>query len=489
MTTRILGLETEYGCLVKDEGLGPDENVVEHLKNLAFDQRYGLLDRHGHDSFFEPSESGGFLRNGGRLYVDAVGSHLEYATPECTALADVVAYDKAGQRLIQTLLQQLGWQERVNIYNNSIDHFTGNTFGCHENYSLSEGGLTSGRLVSSLVPFLVTRQIFAGAGRVGGHQLTNHVKESHLRNLSRHPADYMYLDQIYGVEPDPAVDFQLSQRADHILYVLSGRVRFHRALINPKWDDTHSLCRFPRLHLLFGEANASEYAIALKMGTTSLVLDLVEEGFDNAMVALSNPIRTLKQVSRDPSWKWVVGRQKGGTICSVDLQRLYLKEGRHRYAGRDAQTDWVLNQWEYVLDRLESDPMSLADRLDWCAKRKMLELFMAQEGVRWHDEMMYSLDLEYHNTDPQQGLFYALQEVDQFQRVSDERRIFHAISHAPATTRAAGRSVVIEGLMERKQSHYVIEWDGVLADEDRVLLFEDPFHTYVKEAKDFLKLF
>lgn len=486
---RILGLETEFGCLVQDESLGPDEGVVERIKNLAFGRDHGLLDRHGHDSFFEPSESGGFLLNGGRLYVDAVGSHLEYATPECTSLVDVVSYEKAGQRLIQSLLQQLNWEDKVSIYNNSIDHFSGNTFGCHENYSLSEGGLASGRLVSSLVPFLVTRQIFAGAGRAGGHRLTNQVKDAHLRNLSRHPADYMYLDQIYGVDPDPSVEFQLSQRADHILYVLSGRVRFHRALINPKWDDTHSLCRYPRLHLLFGEANASEYATALKMGTTALVLDLIESGLDTSFVNLSDPIRALKRVSRDPSWRWIVSRQKGGTMPSVDLQRFYLEEALNHYAGRDEQTDWILREWAYVLDHLESDPMTLTGRLDWVAKRKMLETFIKTENVAWNDDVIFSLDMEYHNTNPQQGLFYALQDTGQTRRFSDEGRIHHAINHPPSNTRAAGRAHVIQGLMDQRQSHYVIEWDGILADEDRVLLFENPFHDYIDEAQDFMKLF
>jgi len=486
---RILGIETEFGCLVGDDALGSDESVVERIKDLAFDQDYGLLDRHGHDSFFEPSESGGFLCNGGRFYIDAVGSHLEYATPECTDLVDLVTYEKAGQRLLQSLLKQLGWREKVQLYNNSIDHFSGNTFGCHENYSLSEGGLASSRLVSALVPFLVTRQIFAGAGRVGGHQLTNQIQDSHLHSLSRHPADYMYLDQIYGVKPDESLDFQLSQRADHILYVLSGRVRFHRALINPKWDDTHSLCRFPRLHLLFGEANPSEYASALKVGTTALVLDLIEDGFDSSFVVLGNPIRTLKRVSRDPSWKWVVSRQKGGTILSVDLQRFYLKEVQRRYAGRDAQTDWVLCEWESVLDQLETDPLKLADRLDWVAKYKMLQMYIEEQGANWHDDMLYSLDMEYHNIDPQCGLFYALQDTGQTTPLTEESRIFHAIQNPPSSTRAAGRSHVVKGLIERRQSHYVIEWDGILADEDRVLLFENPFYDYLDEARDFLKLF
>jgi len=486
---RILGIETEFGCLVNDESLGPDETVVERIKNLAFGQNMGLLDRHGHDSFFEPSESGGFLKNGGRFYVDAVGSHLEYATPECTLLKDVVSYEKAGHRMIHSLIQQLGWKDEVQIYNNSIDHFSGNTFGCHENYSLSEGGLASGRLVSALVPFLVTRQIFSGAGRVGGHRLTNQVKDSHLRNLSRHPADYMYLDQIYGVEPDQGIDFQLSQRADHILYVLSGRVRFHRALINPKWDDTHSLCRYPRLHLLFGEANPSEYATALKMGTTSLVLDLIEDGFDSSMVILSNPIRTMKRVSRDTSMKWVVSRQKGGTINSVDLQRFYLRETKQRYAGRDEQTDWILREWEFVLNQLESDPMKLSDRLDWVAKRKMVEMYLNEEKLGWQDDMAFSLDMEYHNTNPEEGLYYALQDMNQMKRVTDETSIFQAIQNPPNNTRAAGRAHVVKGLIDREQPHYVIEWDGILADEDRVLLFENPFHDYMDEADEFLKLF
>ncbi len=487
--TRIIGIETEFGCLVRDDALGPSERAVERIKDRAFADGWGLLDRHGHDSFFEPSESGGFLVNGGRLYVDAVGSHLEFATPECTSLVDAVRYERAGHRLIQDLVDELGWHEDVSVFNNSVDHFGGHTFGCHENYSLREGGLASGQLVNALVPFLVTRQIYAGAGRVGAHRLTAKVRESHLRDLSRHPADYMYLDQIYGVEPDPRVRFQLSQRADHILYVLSGRVRFHRALINPKWDDTHSLCRYPRLHLLFGEANPSEYATALKLGTTALVLDLIEDGFEAAPVALSDPVGALRRVSHDPEWKWLVPRQQGGTIPAIDLQRLYLEEAQRRYARRDDQTDWVLREWASVLDALEDDPRRLADRLDWVAKRQLIESYMTEAGAAWHDEVLVSLDMEYHHIDPEQGLYGALQDMGQVRTLTDEAAIRAAVRQPPADTRAAGRAEVIHGLLRNDQDHYVIEWDGILAGDDRVLLFEDPFHDYVAEARDFLKLF
>mgnify|MGYP002624914248 CR=1 FL=1 len=206
-------------------------------------------------------------------------------------------------------------------------------------------------------------------------------------------------------------------------------------------------------------------------------------------MVLSNPIRTLKRVSRDPSWKWVVSRQKGGTILSVDLQRFYLKEIQRRYAGRDEQTDWVLREWETVLDALETDPLQLADRLDWVAKYQMFQMYMKEEGAGWHDDVMYSLDLEYHNTDPERSLASALQDAGQLKRLSQEADVFRAMHHPPTTTRAAGRARVVKGLIERRQPHYVIEWDGILADEDRVLLFENPFHDYLDEADDFLKLF
>lgn len=482
MQHRIVGLETEFGCLVRDPKLGPYEEVVERVKNAAFrDKKWGLLDLHSRDMYFEPAEAGGFLINGGRLYIDAVGSHLEYATPECRSLRDLIAYERAGQRLILQILRELNLHAKVSFYNNSVDHFAGHTFGCHENYSVDPESLSWRHALDKLVPFLVTRQIFAGAGRVGGHRLTTSWP---AKAASRHPADSVFIDSAYGVEPDPSVEFQLSQRADHILHTVSGRVRFSRALINPKWDQMYELSRSPRLHLLFGEANPSEYATFLKLGTTILVLDLLEEHAVPSGVELAAPLRALKEVSRDSSYRWLVRRDNGATIGAIDLQRLYLQAAQRRFSGRDRETDEILREWEETLDALERDPFELADRLDWVAKLKMLQLFRESEGVSWHDEVLHSLDLEYHNIDPEQGLYYAL---DSRRRLVTEREIERAVEEAPADTRACGRARIVRGLRTRVVGEYMIEWDGIFVEPKRTLVLADPFHSYEDEAEQFLR--
>lgn len=480
MEHRVVGLETEFGCLVRDLGLGPYEEVVEHVKDAVFrGKRWGLLDLHTRDMYFEPAEAGGFLINGGRLYIDAVGSHLEYATPECRSLRDLIAYERAGQRLILKILRELCLHDKVSFYNNSVDHFAGHTFGCHENYSVNPESLSWRHALEKLVPFLVTRQIFAGAGRVGGHRLT-----TMWQTKSRHVADTVFVDSAYGVEPDPTVDFQLSQRADHILHTVSGRVRFSRALINPKWDQMYELSRSPRLHLLFGEANPSEYATFLKLGTTILVLDLLEEQAVPSGVELAAPLRALKEISRDPTHKWLIRRENGSTISAIDLQRFYLQAAQRRLAGRDRETDEILHEWEETLDALEHDPLELADRLDWVAKFALLQLFKDTEELTWQDDTLHSLDLEYHNIDPEQGLYYALPRR---RRLTSDSHIEQAMETPPTDTRAYGRALIVRGLRGRAIGEYMIEWDGVFVEPKRTLVLADPFHSYKDEAEQFLR--
>jgi proteasome accessory factor A len=483
MRHRIVGLETEFGCLVRDPALGSYEVVVERVKDAVFHKkRWGLLDLHTRDMYFEPAEAGGFLINGGRLYIDAVGSHLEYATPECRSVRDLITYERAGQRLILKILRELHLQERVSFYNNSVDHFAGHTFGCHENYSVNPELLSWRHALDKLVPFLVTRQIFAGAGRVGGHRLTTTWQaKSPTRH---HTADSVFVDTAYGVEPDPTVDFQLSQRADHILHTVSGRVRFSRALINPKWDQMYGLSRSPRLHLLFGEANPSEYATFLKLGTTVLVLDLLEEQAAPSGVELAAPLRALKDISRDSTYRWLVKRESGTTIPAVDLQRFYLQAAHRRYYERDRETNEVLQEWGRTLDALERDPLELADRLDWVAKLQMLTLYKQSGGLPWQDDALHSLDLEYHNIDPRQGLYYALESR---KRLTSEAAIERAIEEAPPNTRALGRAQIVRGLRERAVEEYMIEWDEVFVEPKRMLTLDDPFHSYKDEAEHFLK--
>ena len=485
---RIAGIETEFGCLVSDSSLGRPEDVVEAVKDVAFhDRNWGVIDRHARDAFFEPAEAGGFLINGGRLYIDVVGSHLEYATPECRSLRDVIAYDRAGQQLIVSLLKELDWEASVSFHNNNIDHYGGHTFGCHENYSLSPEAHHHyrGENLDTLISFLVTRQIYAGAGRVGGHMLTEDLSKM-FQDIRQHRADYAFIDQIYGVEPDNSVNFQLSQRADHIIKEISGRVRFNRALINPKWDMLRDNTQTPRLHILFGEANQLEYTMFLKVGTTALVLDLIEDHAAPTGLKLENSIQTLWEVSRDDSWKWETLLDDGSLISVIELQRRYL-EAAQRYRGRDEETDEVLDGWEAVLNGLERDPLALGDRIEWVAKYNLLNLYREAEEIDWNHPSMHSLDLEYHNIHPEQGLYHALVDTGEVDRVVEQEDIEHALSDGPPNTRAHARARIVQALRSNGARDYLIEWDGVTVGSKQAILFDDPFDTYDESVENLLR--
>jgi len=488
MEKRIFGIETEFGCMVHDPSGASSEEIVEQVKNHAFfDRKLGVIDLHARDYAFEPAGAGGFLKNGGRLYIDAVGSHEEYATAECTDLIDLLRHDRAGRMLISDLVQDLKLENSVSFHNNSIDHFGGHTFGCHENYLIQIEDRFFAEALNHLLPFLVTRQIFAGIGRVGGHRLVRPNSKNNIMTLGEHEVDYVWVSNFYGVEIDNSVDFQLSQRADHIVKTISSRVRFNRAIINPKWDSYYSYSNLHRLHVLFGESNMSEYACFLKVGTTSLVLDLIEEGALPLDTELEDPLETLRSVSRDPTLKWQVQMKSGEIITAIDLQRRYLDAAKRYLHRRDSQTDVVLTEWESILNDLETDPLSTSDRLDWSAKRVLYQQYIDENGVSWQDDIMQSLDLEYHNINPSQGLFYGLEEAGAMRRLTTDAEVVAAFTQPPSNTRAAGRGQIVSQLLEHPSARYVIDWDAVYIERNRQLDLKNPFHTYLKEAAKFMK--
>jgi proteasome accessory factor A len=482
---RIFGVETEFGCLVADETLGSPEAAVEAIKDYLFlELKLGAIDLHARDDVFEPAQSGGFLMNGARLYIDAVGSHLEYATAECRQLKDLVANDRAGQRQIVRAINELGLDDAISVYNNSVDHFGGHTFGCHENYLVRGDDDFLNTSVQMLYPFLVTRQIFAGVGRVGGHILTAGGLRPSYQEVMDNPVDYIWVSHVYSVVPDDRVQFQLSQRSDHIIKTIASRVRFNRALINPKWEHFYSHEGMTRLHLLFGESNQNEFAYALKVGTTVLVLRMLEEHLVPITMTLAQPLVALREVSRDPSYKWIVSMSDGSTIGSIDLQRQYLKIAEDNYRGESEQTDWVLDNWRSVLDGLERDPMAMGHQIDWVAKRQIVEQYMAEEGLDWGDDALQSVDLEYHNIDPEKSLFYAWQEMGNTQRILDDLDTTLAMTDPPQDTRAKGRAKLVEQVLSRKNAKfYLFDWNGVALDRHTYVEMPDPFETYENVGK------
>jgi proteasome accessory factor A len=443
MTERLYGIETEYGILVegKDAGdlmeesrllvraypgvwAGPWDYRAEdpradmrgyHVDALNYDREDARYDRPGATSHMSGAEqrSDRALVNGARLYNDH--GHPEYSTPECRTLPELVAQDRAGERIVQECArlrtEQTG--REVRIFKNNTD-LHGMSYGCHEGY-LCQRKVPFESLLFGMLPFLVTRILFAGAGKSA-------VEAS-------------------GPLGEACV-YQLSQRADFFTEIASVDTLAKRPIFNTR-DEPHADPRqHRRVHVICGDANLSEFATALKVGTTALVLSLLEAGWE-PLFRLRDPINAIKLVSRDPSYRWILELEDGRTLRATDIQRIYLRDAQKLLAGSDPDTDWTLREWERVLDDLEQDVNRLEDRVDWVAKRRLLETFIEAEGIWWEDPMIRSLDLEYHNLDPASGLYFALEEAGQMQRVVTDERIAQAEEIPPPDTRAALRGDLI----------------------------------------------
>ncbi len=460
---RVVGIETEYGCLVSGDPLQAPEAWPARVKNYLFKKaKAGVIDLHYRD-YEEPPGNGGFLLNGGRLYIDM--GHLEYSSPECRTIEDSVAYDLAGDRLLQSALEALGATEDVAFIKNNVDHHTGATFGCHENYLMKRELQFNPRLLGTLLSFLATRQIFTGAGRVG--QAT--------------PLAFEF-------EPSPrpgGVPFQLSQRADHIVNDIYQWVQFNRAIINARDEPLADYRRYRRLHLLVGDSNMSPFATALKVGTTALVLTLLEEGTLPEDVILLDAVLATRQISHEGTGAAVVQLDDGRTRSALDIQREFLAQAQRSLRGRDAETDWILETWAYTLDALCTKPELLLGGVDWISKKWLLDTFRESEGLAWDDPWLQSLDLEYHNIDPAKGLFSALTPAKAIGEFTQRAQRAEAMLRPPADTRAYGRGIAIS-LLQDRELPYVINWDGITLDNSTDLPMPDPFQTYEAEVRELL---
>ncbi|MFQ5794953.1 MAG: proteasome accessory factor PafA2 family protein [Candidatus Bipolaricaulia bacterium] len=374
------------------------------------------------------------LPNGARLYQDH--GHPEYSTPECRSLFDLVAHERAGERIVRECARRYARRthHQVTLYKNNTD-FHGMSYGAHENY-LVRRDVPFEQLLSGILPFLVTRQIFAGAGKVGVEGEKNEA----------------------GTIP-----YQLSQRADFFTELAGVDTLYKRPLINTRDEPHADPARFRRFHVIAGDANMSEYALALKLGTTALVLSLIESGW-GPNLELKAPVQAVRHISRDPTWRWEVELTGGRTMPAVEIQRVYLEAAQERYAGQDGEdeeADWVLREWEAVLDGLETDPERLADRLDWVAKQGLLASFIEAEGLDWSDERLLSLDLAYHDLEPERGLYSALEADGAVRRVTTDEQIRKAIECPPADTRAYLRGLCVSQLGTSLRS---LTWSRIVLD-------------------------
>lgn len=459
---RVFGIETEYGITVNgqeqidvvQESIEIVRSYTEHGAAMKWD--YDLEDPHkdargfraaellqdtdeaayfeidkGRPLSFEEIKSDLVLSNGARFYNDH--AHPEYSTPECTTLQELVAQDKAGERIMWECARRRNSRisdgREVRLYKNNTD-FIGHSYGCHDNYLMSRE-VPWDKLVTAVVPFLITRQIYAGAGKMG-------------------------LEGETGA-PQPGI-FQISQRSDFFSVLVSIDTMNRRPIVNTRDEPHADLSKYRRFHCIIGDANMSEVATALKIGTTALVLELIEKGHA-PLIDLANPVDAAKSISRDPSYDWIIELSDGRKISAIDIQRLYLQAASKHCDRSSADTRWVLEEWETVLNDLHADPMRCLDRLDWVAKKFLLNSFREEEKLEWTDPWLQSIDLEYHNIDPVAGLYAEMLHSCSLQRFITEEAIKDAIYQPPTTTRAFFRGRSVAKFPAQIAS---IQWDEVV---------------------------
>jgi proteasome accessory factor A len=437
---RIFGLENEYGvtCTLRGQRrLSPDE-VARYLFRRVVS--WGR-------------SSNVFLENGARLYLD-VGSHPEYATPECDSLTDVVAHDKAGERILEGLvhsaeqrLEEEGIRGEIYLFKNNTDS-AGNSYGCHENYLVSRHK-DFHRTVDVLIPFLVTRQIFLGAGK-----------------LTQTPR---------------GTSFSISQRAEHIWEGVSSATTRSRPIINTR-DEPHADAeRFRRLHVIAGDSNMSEYATFVKVGTVVALLQMIERDVVFRDLTLENPIRSIRDVSHDLTCRKKVRLANGRELSALDIQWEYLDRAMRfaRSPGFPPQIQRAVDMWEHLLTGLEKDPMTLDREVDWVMKHKVLERYREQRHLPMADPRLAMLDLSYHDVDRTRGVYNMMAAKGMVDRIVSDTEIANAIRTPPQTTRARLRGEFIRVAKARKRD-FTVDWVHLKLNDQaqRTVLCKDPFKSH-----------
>jgi proteasome accessory factor A len=443
---------TEHGAFLKWDYSAEDPHQdargfrAGELRQDTDEASYYELDKHRNLSFAE-IKSDLVLSNGARFYNDH--AHPEYSTPECATLRDIVAQDKAGERVLEECMRRrnahLPAGQTCRIYKNNTD-FQGHSYGCHDNF-LMRREIPWERIVRDIVSFLVTRQIFAGAGKLG-------VEGEDQRTES--------------------ADFQLAQRSDFFEVLTSIDTMNRRPIVNTRDEPHADGDLYRRFHVIVGDANMSEWATAMKIGTTALALGLIERGHA-PRIQLEDPIAATRLVSRDPLWKWPVKRSGGATIGAIDIQRQWLDAAR-KHCEPDDDTTWILSEWDKVLEDLAADPMLTRDRCDWAAKRFLLDTFRAEESLDWSHPWLQAIDLEYHDVSLENGLYYELVREGQMRRIVSEENIRNAIYYPPAGTRAFFRGRAVAKFHEEIAS---LQWDTLtFGQNSTALTFEFPHPAF-----------
>jgi proteasome accessory factor A len=437
---RIFGIENEYGVTCTFRGqrrLSPDE-VARYLFRRVV--HWGR-------------SSNVFLENGARLYLD-VGSHPEYATPECDVIDDLVAHDKAGERILEALLgaaevrlHEEGISGQVYLFKNNTDS-AGNSYGCHENYLVARQGEFA-RMADLLIPFFVTRQIWCGAGKV-----------------------------LHG--PRGAV-YCIAQRAEHIWEGVSSATTRSRPIINTR-DEPHADAeRFRRLHVIVGDSNMSEFTTWMKVGITDLVIRMVEANTVMRDLSLENPIRAIREISHDVTCRKKVRLANGRELSAIEVQEEYY-ERTERFLerrGADPQAKHLLREWRDALDALIlQEPERLVRKIDWVAKQRLLEHYRERHDLPLSHPRVALLDLAYHDVNRTRGLYYLLERAGKMDRAVTEKDIQRAMREPPQTTRAKLRGDFIRHAKQKRRD-YTVDWVHLKLNDQaqRTVLCKDPFRS------------
>src|SRR5947199_2903295 len=464
---RVMGTETEYGISVPGQ---PGANAMVTSSQIVnayqaataakarrarwdFEEENPLRDARGFDLTREAADSSQLtdedlglanviLTNGGRLYVDH--AHPEYSAPECTNPLSVVIWDKAGERVMAeaaTKAATVPGAAPIQLYKNNTDN-KGASYGCHENY-LMRRATPFADIVRYLTPFFVSRQVVCGAGRVG-----------------------------IGADGRGS-GFQISQRADFFEVEVGLETTLKRPIINTRDEPHADADKYRRLHVIIGDANLSEVSTYLKLGTTALVLEMIEEKALTADLGIADPVGELKHVSHDPSLKHRVKLRDGRRLTALDLQWAFFERARAFVdrRGGDEQTEDVLGRWESILDRLGRDPMECAGELDWVAKLRLLEGYRERENLGWASSKLQLVDLQYADVRPEKGLYHRLVARGSMQTLFSPEEVRRAMVEPPEDTRAYFRG---RCLAQYASEVVAASWDSVIFDVGRESLVRVP---------------
>ncbi|HZE67539.1 MAG TPA: depupylase/deamidase Dop [Sporichthyaceae bacterium] len=456
---RVMGLETEYGVsvpghpsanamLISSQVVNAYASATSRARRARwdFEEENPLRDARGFDLARDLADASQLtdedvglanviLTNGARLYVDH--AHPEYSSPECTNPRDLVAWDKAGEVIMAVAGEQasrIPGAQTINLYKNNTDN-KGASYGTHENYLMTRA-TPFAEIVRHLTPFFVSRQVVTGAGRVG-------IGQDGRTN-----------------------GFQISQRADFFEVEVGLETTLKRPIINTR-DEPHADAeKYRRLHVIIGDANLAEVSTYLKLGTTALVLSMIEDRFLSADLSVQAPVQTLHQVSHDPSLKHLITLQSGRKLTAVQLQMEYCEQARKyvedRYgAEADDVTQDVLNRWESVLTRLATDPMSLSRELDWVAKLELLNGYRDRDGLDWDAPRLHLVDLQYSDVRAEKGLYNKLVQKDRFERIAVDAKVTWAMTNPPEDTRAYFRGRCLDQYPDEIAA---ASWDSVIFD-------------------------